>query len=81
MTAKPYVWIDEPALGTGLGRVYAGTLADRTDAAGIADKLSDSSGGGLMVKAPCSRFLAYSTAGAPNVSLTYFPRWLMEPTA
>jgi len=80
MTAANNIWIDAPNIATGIGMVWAGSLADKTDAKSIMDKIV-MSGGPLQVKAPISRVLVYSTTSAPGIQLRYKPHWLTEPTS
>ena len=77
-TARKNGWIDEPEITSGLGRVWVGDSADRSDArAPLSPPVLSRP---LQVKAPSTRLLVYSTAAAPDVTLTYWPRWLVEPT-
>lgn len=77
-TALPVGWIDEPDIIAGLGKVWVGTATDKTDARALALPLTMSRP--LQVKAPSTRLLVYSTTIAPSISLSYFPRWLVEPS-
>lgn len=78
-TAMAQAWVDEPDTLAQLGRIFVGTLGDRSDARALPTPPVLSRP--LQVQAPSTRLLVYSTAGAPNVSLSYYPRWLIEPTA
>lgn len=71
-------WIDEPDITTGLGRVWVGNVINRTD--GRATTNPPTMSRPFQVVAPTTRLLVYSTATAPNVLLTYYPRWLVEPS-
>lgn len=77
-TAQTYGWIDEPEATAQLGRVWVGSTTDRSDARSPSDPPDLSRP--FSVRAPGVSLLVYSTAGAPDVSLSYYPHWLVEPT-
>ncbi|HET7303982.1 MAG TPA: hypothetical protein VFJ12_05455, partial [Segeticoccus sp.] len=69
-----YGWIDEPEPTAQMGRVWVGSTADRSDARSPADPPDLSLP--FSVRAPATQLLVYSTSGAPDVSLSYYPRRL-----
>lgn len=76
-TSRSRMWVDEPDALAQLGRVWVGSAADRSDARSPSTPPDLSRP--FQVQCPSVRLLAYSTSGAPAVSLTYFPHWLVEP--
>lgn len=78
-TARKVGFVDEPELTVDLSRVWVGDLADRSDARAPLNPPNTVQT--LQVKAPSTRLLVYSTGGAPDVALSYWPRWLAEPTS
>lgn len=73
---RKHVWIDEPAIVTGIGKVFVATT-DRTDAAAPPQPPALSLP--FTVKAPATSLLIYSTAAGPSVSLSYIDHWNVEP--
>lgn len=78
-TARKVGMVDEPDPLAGVGKVWVGDLADRSDARApvTAPILSRP----MHVQAPGVRTLAYSTSGAPSVTEYYWPRFVAEPTS
>lgn len=70
-----YAWIDEPAIDAGLGMVWAGVAADRSDAAYVACHIS---GGAISLDPGDNYLLTESTSGVPNITATYYPKWAHE---
>ena len=79
MTAATFVQVDEPTVATGIGAVWVGSQGDGSD--WVSPTSPPIISKPLHVKAPSARLLVYSTAGAPDVRLSYYPRWLVEPTS
>lgn len=69
-------YVDEPSPDRDLGAVL-GTAQGREHAISVLD-MSFMTGGPLYVTSGDNTFLAYSTAGAPNLGLTYQPRWHVD---
>ena len=80
-TAKPYVWADA-ATAEGMGDVYAGTAADRSDATSLLGATGAQISGAASLDPGDNYLLAYCIDGAfTNVAVDYYDRYLGERTA
>jgi hypothetical protein len=70
------MFIDEPDAERDLGRILGSDL-DRSQAISLLQN-SIVSGSPFFIFPGDNTFLAYSTAGAPNLGLTYAARWYLE---
>lgn len=71
-------FIDEPTSDRDLG-IVAGTYQNRKSSVSVLD-YSLVSGGPLYVTPGDNLLMTYSTSGAPNLSVTYAPRWYFSRT-
>ena len=69
-------YVNEPTFDRALGQVL-GTSQGREESVSVLD-MSLLSGGPLYLDSDESLFLAYSTGGAPNLGVTYMPRWYSD---
>jgi hypothetical protein len=69
-------YVDEPGSQHDLGNIL-GSSHERDRAISILD-MAFPTGGPLYVAAGDNLLLAYSTAGAPNLQVTYSPRWYSD---
>jgi hypothetical protein len=69
-------FIDEPTFDKGLGQVL-GSGHGRTRAISVLD-MAMLTGGPLYLVSGENLLLAYSTGGAPNLGVTYNPRWYTD---
>lgn len=69
-------YVDEPEFDRALGQLL-GTGTERNRAISVMD-MALATGGPLYVEDGTNYILAYSTAGAPNVGLSYSPRWFTD---
>jgi hypothetical protein len=72
------VWIDPPTAGVGVGHIYTGNQADRSDAR--APSKAPILSRPLAARSPVLSLLVFSTTIAPSIALSYYPRWLVEPS-
>jgi hypothetical protein len=69
-------YIDEPTPDRDLGFI-GGTCQDRQHNVSLME-YAFTSGGPLYISAGSSLLLAYSPSGAPNIGLSYAPRWMLD---
>lgn len=72
-------FIDEPTADRDLGRVLGSDL-DRSQAISCLDS-AILSGGPFYLLPGDNTFLAYSPSGAPNLGVSYLPRWFTDRTS
>jgi hypothetical protein len=70
-------YFDEPDSKYDLGGYY-GSQAGRPDAISVTDAVQILSGGPLTLQPGDNLMLAYSLAGAPTISVEYYPRWFHQ---
>lgn len=75
-----YAWADLPAGVAQLGQLYSGSVSARTDASSILAS-AYVSGGPISLDPGDNYLLAFSRDGAPTVTATYYPTWLLERTS
>src|SRR6266498_4243152 len=73
-------FIDEPPPVRDLGRIL-GTSSTRAAAISVLDKCLAVSGGPLSVYPGDNQILAWSRQGAPQLSVSYIPRWFASRTS
>lgn len=66
-------YIDEPGSSAALGKIL-GTGSDRDRAISVLD-MAMATGGPLYLEDADNQVVTYSTSGAPNLGITYSPRW------
>jgi hypothetical protein len=71
-------YIDEPSIDRDLGKIL-GTTGDRKASVSVLDSALIS-GGPLYVTSGDNLLLTYSISGAPNLQVTYAPRWYVSRT-
>lgn len=76
LTSAIALYVDKPAPKVGIGQVYA-SASDRTAAFSAMGQLTAYQGP-LQFEPGDNRLLAASTSGAPDIAVTYTPRWLDE---
>lgn len=69
-------YIDEPSTGVDLGQIL-GTGFQRNRAISVFD-MAFQTGGPLYIDDGLNSLLVYSTSGAPNLGVTYAPRWYID---
>jgi hypothetical protein len=69
-------YVDEPDFDVALGKIL-GTGTERSRAVSVMD-MALNTGGPLYIDDGDNYILAYSTAGAPNVGVSYAPRWYTD---
>jgi hypothetical protein len=69
-------YVDEPAIDLDLGQIL-GTGSGRDRAISVLD-MALATGGPLYIDGQANTFLVYSTSGAPNLGVTYSPRWYSD---
>lgn len=69
-------FIDEPSFDRALGKIM-GTGSERDRAVSVMDSAL-ATGGPLYVDSGDNMILVYSTSGAPNLGVTYSPRWFSD---
>jgi hypothetical protein len=72
-------FIDEPGSDRDLGLVM-GSVYDRADAVSVLDRATVSGQGLAVIPDGTGNpyLLAYCAEGAPNVQVSYFPRWFLD---
>jgi hypothetical protein len=69
-------YVDEPSVDVDLGQIL-GTGSGRDRAISVLD-MALATGGPLYIDGQANTFLVYSTSGAPNLGVTYSPRWYSD---
>jgi hypothetical protein len=80
-SALKYVWIDEATALNGYGGVYAGNASDRSDAISQLGVSGVALAGAFSVDPGDNYLMAYCPDGIPNVTASFYPRWLHERSA
>jgi len=71
------LWLTEPDIGLDLGIVY-GSGADWDQSVSVMSDVPVASGGPLAVLPGENPLFVYSVQGAPAVTASYNPKWLLE---
>lgn len=81
-TAAKYVWLGESSAVAGLGGVFAGSLADESDATSLLASTGVQLTGAMSLDPGDNYLLAWCPDNVPtNVAISYAPRWLTERVA
>lgn len=71
------LYLDEPRPDTDLGAVL-GTLGGRLSAISVLDKCQTISGGPISLEPNDNLLFAYCMEGAPQIGVSYYPRWYFD---
>jgi hypothetical protein len=69
-------YVDEPDFDAALGKIL-GTGTERNRAISVMD-MALATGGPIYIQDGDNQILAYSTSGAPDLDITYAPRWFTD---
>lgn len=80
-TAAKYVWIDEATAANGMGGVWSGAASDKSDAVSLLGATGLQIAGSFSLAPGDNILTVYCVDGLPNVSTSFYPRWLHERSA
>jgi hypothetical protein len=64
-----------------MGGVWAGNASDRSDAVSLLSAAGLAIAGSFSVDPGDNYLTAWCSAGTPNVTISFYPRWLHERSA